>query len=84
MNMDNAKKIMQMPLNVGKIKLLHSVIFTPSYCLKITTFHNYTHADARQIQYLSPPKKKKKVLVCFKRNDIFCIACSYLITLGLV
>lgn len=31
-----------MPRNVGGLKLLHSAIFTPSYCLQITKSHNYT------------------------------------------
>lgn len=48
-----------MPLNIGGLKLLHTVIYTPSYCLKINQSQNYTHTQMHN-KYNIPSTYKKK------------------------
>lgn len=64
------KKVIANATDVGGLKLLPSIIFTPSYCLKITKSHNYTQKDVQQIK--SSPLKKSCIV--FEKNDILCIA----------
>ena len=68
MNMNNANNNnnSKQPQNVGGLKLLHSVIFAPSYSLKITEPHNYPQRDVKQIKYVPLPPPKKSPAVFFK------------------